>query len=125
MPQTTQIQSNKEASVSTTKIGPKHQITIPRDVFEELRLDVGDILEAGVERGKIVLVPKQLTEKTPVPKLAPKEQKLLLRARQKIERIRKNLPSSSGLTLEETDVAAKAGLIDQDQRWWWTEEWQK
>lgn len=52
--------------MSTTKIGPKHQITIPRDVFEELRLDVGDILEAEVESGKIVLAPKQLTEKAPV-----------------------------------------------------------
>ena len=29
----------------------------------------------------------------------------------------------SRLTL--ADVAAKAGLIDPDQRWWWTEEWQE
>jgi AbrB family looped-hinge helix DNA binding protein len=111
--------------VSTTKIGPKHQITIPKDVFEALRLDVGDILEAEVESGKIVLAPKQLTEKAPVPKLTPKEHKLLLRARQKIEKIRKDMPSSRGLTEEEADVAAKAGLIDPSQRWWWTEEWQK
>ncbi len=73
----------------------------------------------------IVLAPKQLTEKAPVPKLTPKEQKLLLRARQKIEKIRKDLPSSRGLTEEEADVAAKAGLIDPSQSWWWTEEWQK
>ena len=111
--------------MSTTKIGPKHQITIPKEVFEELRLDVGDILEAAVDSGKIVLAPKQLTEKAPIPKLTPKEQKLLLRARQKIEKIRKDLPSSRGITEEEADVAARAGLIDQDQRWWWTEEWQK
>lgn len=111
--------------MSTTRIGPKHQVTIPRDVFEELRLDVGDILEAGVESGKIVLVPKQLTEKVRVPELAPKEQKLLIRARAKIERIRKDLASSRGLTQDEADTATKAGLINQDQRWWWTEEWQK
>jgi AbrB family looped-hinge helix DNA binding protein len=38
--------------VSTTRIGPKHQITIPKDVFDALHLDVGDILEAEVESGK-------------------------------------------------------------------------
>jgi hypothetical protein len=71
------------------------------------------------------LAPKQLTEKAPVPKLTPKEQKILLRAHQKIEKIRKDLPSSRGLTEEEADIATKAGLIDPNQQWWWTEEWQK
>lgn len=111
--------------MSTTRIGPKHQITIPKDVFDALHLDVGDILEAEVESGKIVLAPKQLTEKAPVPKLTPKEQKILLRAQQKIDKIRKDLPSSRGLTEEEADIATKAGLIDPNQQWWWTEEWQK
>ncbi|MBW1716838.1 MAG: AbrB/MazE/SpoVT family DNA-binding domain-containing protein, partial [Deltaproteobacteria bacterium] len=28
-----------------TKISPKHQITIPKEAFEKLRLEVGDFLE--------------------------------------------------------------------------------
>lgn len=33
--------------------------------------------------------------------------------------------ASIGLTREEADVAAKAGLIDPDQKYWWLEDWQK
>ena len=32
---------------------------------------------------------------------------------------------AKGLTREEVTVAAKAGLIEPDQQYWWTEEWQK
>ena len=49
----------------------------------------------------------------------------LARAREKIRRIRRDLASARGLTIEEADVAAKVGLIAQGQQWWWTEEWQK
>jgi AbrB family looped-hinge helix DNA binding protein len=111
--------------VSTTKVGPKHQITIPKDVFTKLHLSTGDVLEAEVEGGKIVLVPKKLIEKAPAPKLSKKEQVVLRRAQQKIEAIRKTPLASKGLIAEEVDIAVRVGLIDADQRWWWTEEWQK
>jgi AbrB family looped-hinge helix DNA binding protein len=48
---------------SATRIGPKHQITIPKDIFEALNLEVGDFLEASIEDGSIVLVPKKLIPK--------------------------------------------------------------
>ena len=111
--------------MSTTRIGLKHQVTIPKDAFEKLHLEVGDVLEAEVSQGKLVLVPKKLTEKAPVASLTVKEQKLLATAREKIKRIRRDLASARGLTATEAAVAAKAGLIAQEQRWWWTEEWQK
>ena len=111
--------------MSTTKIGPKHQVTIPKDVFEKLHLGVGDILEAEVRQGKLILIPKTLMEKVPAPKLTVKEQALLGQAREKIQRIRKDLASARGLSAKEAAVAVKAGLIAEDQRWWWTEEWQK
>src|SRR5712691_8731403 len=53
------------------------------------------------------------------------EQAVLMNAQQKLEAIRKTPLQSKGLTNEEADIAARAGLIDPDQRWWWTEEWQK
>jgi len=53
------------------------------------------------------------------------EQKLLVEAKRKIKAIQNNLTNATGLALAEADVAAKTGLIDPGQRWWWTEEWQK
>jgi len=107
------------------KIGPKHQVTIPKEVFQELQLEVGDIVEVVVREGKAVIIPKRVVEKAPVPKLTAKEQRLLKSARAKIEAIQKDLKTAKGLTEAEADVAAKVGLIDPDQRWWWTEEWQR
>ena len=86
---------------------------------------MGDVLEAEVSQGKLVLIPKKLMEKAPVPKLTAREQRLLNQAQEKIKRIRQDLASARGLTAAEADVAVKAGLIARDQRWWWTEDWQK
>jgi len=109
----------------TTRVSPKHQITIPKPVFDAIRLEVGDVLDASVHNGKIVLTPKNLIDKAPAVKFTPVEQKILARAKAKIEKINSDLLHSKGLTLIETEVAAKAGLIDEDQRYFWTEEWQK
>lgn len=111
--------------MALTRIGPKHQITIPKEVFERLQLHARDYLEAEVEGRKIVLTPKRLTEKAPAPKLSPREQRLLADAQAKIKRIQKNLMQAKGLTLAEARIAARAGLIDPEQLYWWTEEWQK
>ena len=111
--------------MATTKVGPKHQVTIPKDVFEALKLDVGDLLDAAVDRGKIVLVPKRLADKAPAVALTAKEQRIGASARRKIARIRTDMIRSKGLTLAEANIAAKVGLIASDQIWWWTEEWQK
>lgn len=111
--------------MATTRVGPKHQVTIPKEVFDRLRLEVGDLLEAEVERGKIVLSPKRLVEKAPAAKLSKGEQQVVLRARRKVEQIRKDPIHSRGLTRQEAELAAKVGLIDKHQVWWWLEEWQK
>ena len=71
------------------KVKEKFQITLPVELRKALRLDVGDILEATVERNTIVLKPKavidrawqQMTEamasvedRAPNPQQSPKEQ---------------------------------------------------
>lgn len=118
-------QLNKEQEMPIVKIGPKHQVTIPKEVFDRLHLKPGDFLEATAQTGKVVMIPRQFTAKAPAPSLTKKEQKILLEAREKIEYIQKDILHSHGLTKEETKVASKVGLIDPDQAWWWTEEWQK
>ncbi len=46
-----------------TKIGPKHQVTIPKDAFERLNLAVGDYLGVQVKGSTITLVPQRLIPK--------------------------------------------------------------
>ena len=111
--------------MAAIRIGPKHQVTIPLKVFEALKLTVGDFLDASAQSGRIVLTPMQLAAKVPAARLTPAEQRTLARAKAKIERIRQDLLRARGLTPGEAHIAAKAGLIDPDQAYWWTEAWQK
>lgn len=108
-----------------TKISTKHQVTIPKSVFEELRLKVGDLFEVVADKGQVSLIPQRVVAQAPAAKLSAKEQGLLRVAKQKIRAIQKDMINSTGLTRAEADVAAKAGLIDPDQKWWWLEEWQE
>ncbi len=108
-----------------TKVTKQHQITIPKPVFEALDLSPGDIVEVRAEKGKAVLLPKRVVSAAPTPKLSKEKQKLLARAQKKMEAINKNILTSKGLTKAEADVAARVGLIDPDQKYWWLETWQK
>jgi len=111
--------------MSVVRIRPKRQITIPRKLFDELHLEAGDFMEAVAEDGKIVMIPKRLATKDEAISLTEEEQKILLRAKDKIDCIKKDLIHSEGLNREEIAVAVKVGLINPDQAWWWTEEWQE
>lgn len=120
------IQKSKgKAILPAVKVGPKHQVTIPKEIFERLHLEVGDLVEAGIQGGKIVLTPKQLTDKPPAPRLNKKERQTLTKAKEKIARIQADLVHSKGLNNEEVKAAVKVGLIDPEQSWWWHEDWQK
>ena len=108
-----------------TKIGPNHQIAIPPDAVKALHLTIGDILVGRVQEGKLVLVPRKRVKKTSERQLPPEEQKLLASAQRKIERIRRDPARARGLTDKEAAIAAGAGLIAREQRWWWSEPWQR
>lgn len=41
----------------------KFQIVIPQHVREQVRVEIGDLLEAGVEDGKITFTPKGLVDR--------------------------------------------------------------
>jgi AbrB family looped-hinge helix DNA binding protein len=41
----------------------KFQIVIPQHIRERVRIEVGDILEAGFEDGKITFTPKSLVDR--------------------------------------------------------------
>ena len=46
-----------------TRVSPKHQITIPKDAFEKLHLEIGDFLEVDVIDEGLLLIPKKLISK--------------------------------------------------------------
>ena len=41
----------------------KFQIVIPRQIREQVSIGIGDLLEAGVEDGKITFTPKSLVDR--------------------------------------------------------------
>lgn len=49
-----------------TRIGPKHQVTIPREIFSELKLEAGDYLEFEFDGQRIRIAPKKLIAKEDV-----------------------------------------------------------
>jgi AbrB family looped-hinge helix DNA binding protein len=54
---------NLEEFMQITRISPKHQITIPKEAFEKLRLEVGDFLEVEVTEEGLLIIPKKLISK--------------------------------------------------------------
>jgi hypothetical protein len=97
-----------------------------RNIMDTLTIDVRGLSDTKVrELEQLIEQWKQQEQTTDVPNFTATEQKALARAKKKIAAIQRDLANSKGLTREEVDVAAKAGLIDPDQRYWWTEEWQE
>ena len=45
------------------KVMDRRQVVIPKEIFETLKLKTGDYLEATIDNGKIVYVPKQLVDR--------------------------------------------------------------
>jgi len=49
--------------MSIVKVKDKYQVTIPMAVREQAGIEIGDIMEAKAEKGKITLTPKSLLDK--------------------------------------------------------------
>jgi AbrB family looped-hinge helix DNA binding protein len=107
------------------RVKTKGQITLPKQIRDELDLSEGDMVEIDIENGCAVIMPRRVVAAIPTPKLSAKEQQALTRAQKKVTAINENMIASKGLTQDEANAAAKVGLIDPDQKYWWLEEWQK
>jgi AbrB family looped-hinge helix DNA binding protein len=49
--------------MSIVRVKNKYQVVIPERLREEIGIEVGDVLEAKVERGKITFTPKSLVDR--------------------------------------------------------------
>jgi len=50
--------------MALTKVGPKYQVTIPKETREAVGLEVGDLVEATATKGVVLLRPKAVVDKT-------------------------------------------------------------
>ena len=58
-------QGRRERTMPVVKVMERRQVVIPKKIFEELGLAIGDYLEAKIQNGKIVYVPKKLVDRDP------------------------------------------------------------
>jgi len=116
------------------KVNADLNVKVPKSILNKYRLKAGDSFTIRVVSGSIILTPEKLKNGKNLQKKrngyssrshTKQEQILLESAKKKIAAINSNLRTARGLTEAETKAAAQAGLIAGDQRWWWTEEWQK
>lgn len=49
--------------MSIVTVKNKYQVVIPQELRRQVRVNVGDLLDAKVERGKITLTPKSLVDR--------------------------------------------------------------
>lgn len=53
-------------SMSLVKVKTKYQVTLPTAVRSHLEIHEGDMLEASVQKGRIILTPKTMLDKAVV-----------------------------------------------------------
>ena len=102
-----------------------YQVSLPAQLSRKMGITEGGYVEMEETKEGILVKPVMVTKSAPAARLTPKEQRLLEKAKAKIDKMNADLSSAKGLTKEEARVAAKAGLIDPEQIWWWLESWQK
>ena len=56
-------QLNWTTAMALVAVKKKYQVVIPQKVRERINLNVGDLLEARIERGKITFTPKSLVDR--------------------------------------------------------------
>lgn len=112
------------------KITRNFQITIPQELRKGFRFAIGGYVKVEKKKDSLVLRSVKMVEpdhanKPSVARLSKEEQKILATAKKKIAKMNADLIHSVGLNNKEIKVAAKAGLIDPEQAYWWHEDWQK
>jgi bifunctional DNA-binding transcriptional regulator/antitoxin component of YhaV-PrlF toxin-antitoxin module len=112
-----------ELNMPLRKVRRFYQVSLPAKLSKKFGIAERDYVEMEPVAEGILVKPVTVTQRVTATRLTPKEQQLLAKA--KIKQINADITSAKGLTKAEARVAAKAGLIDPEQAWWWLESWQK
>jgi len=106
------------------KVRKFFQISLPARLSKKFGIAEGEYVEMQETKEGILVKPVEVSERLPVIRLNRKEQRLLADAKTKVRQINVDWLGSQGLSKNEARVAAKVGLIDSEQIWWWLESWQ-
>ena len=102
-------------AVVRVNITSEGHIPLEPEVLASVYMRAGDEVEIEpVTRGVLLIRAKSLAQ----------EEARLAQIRQKMARIQDDLAAAEGLTLDEILLAAQYNLIDPEQGYWWSEEWQ-
>ena len=101
------------AVVKVNITGEGH-IPLGPEVLARVYMRAGEVEIEPVTRGVLLIKSRSLAQ----------EEVRLSQVRRKMARIRDNLAAAEGLTLDEILLAAQYNLIDPEQGYWWSEEWQ-
>jgi len=102
------------AVVKVNITGEGH-IPLGPEVLARVYMRAGDGVEIEpVARGVLSIRSRSLAQ----------EEAWLAQVRRRMVRIRDSLAAAEGLTLDEILLAAQHNLIDPEQVYWWSEEWQ-
>lgn len=102
-------------AVVKVNITSEGHIPLEPEVLARVYMRAGDEVEIEpITRGVLLIKSRSLTQ----------EEAQLVQIKQRMARIRDDLASAEGLTLGEILLAAHYNLIDPEQGYWWSEEWQ-
>jgi AbrB family looped-hinge helix DNA binding protein len=74
----------KRAIMPVSKLGQRRQVVIPKEIWEDLGLEVGDFVEVERVEGTVVIKPKRLVDAEDV--LTPEEEEIVRRGEEQIRR---------------------------------------
>lgn len=77
-----------------SKLGQRRQVVIPKEICDNLGLEVGDFVEVVQDKGQVVIKPKQIVD--PEDTLSPEEEGMVREGIGEIER-------GDFITLDELD----------------------
>lgn len=63
--------------MSIVTVKNKYQVVIPKKVRRKVRVNIGDVLEAKAERGKIILTPKLVVDRTAANEYTPRQRRII------------------------------------------------
>jgi len=67
-----------------SKIGPRRQVVIPKDIYDNLGLTQGDFVEVAQKKNQIIVKPKRLIDAEDT--LTPDEERLVLKGEAQLRR---------------------------------------
>lgn len=91
--------------MAIAKVGPRHQVVIPKDVFEKMRLAAGDYVDISFRKNHARIEPRKIVPRDEDEPIGPKTRAALRRALREVRSGKKSTPLR---TIEEVQAELDA-----------------